>query len=222
MAPQSWLWQECNKTTILMLICAIQTHNHRFHSNFYLWFIRESNCLPIFNGFSLHLPCPIHSSFLISGANEKLLTCLSSIISQWFQSSPCSFTDWLLDQLSPLLCQNSCWSAFQSSFTNFYKCQWSLDVVFGGLPLRFAVWMFPWSRYFIKIVATVPLGLNLWNCCSSSFCHSHNESTLVFFNFLFLADFSTLDVLMIYLWLKMLSNAIARTKNLWDRHTSHK
>ena len=34
-----------------------------------------------------------------------------------------------------------------------------MDIVFGGLPLRFTVWkMFPRSRYFLKIVATVPLG----------------------------------------------------------------
>ena len=92
-----------------------------------------------------------------------------------------------------------------------------------GLPLRFAVWKtFSRSRYFLKIVATVPLCrlvqllYNLWNCCFSFF-HSHNE-TLIFFNFLSIAHFSTLDVLMIYLWLKMGSNAIARAKNLWDRH----
>ena len=191
-------------------------------TNFYLWFIRENNCLPIFNGFSLHLPCPIHSSFVISGTNERLLACLFPLYpSNLSRLLVLSLTDFWIS--SPHFSVKTLAGAFRSSFTNFSKCRWSLDVVFGGLPLRFAVWTFPRSRYFLKIVATVPLGLfyNLSNCCSS-FCHSHNENMLVFFNFLSFAYFSTLDVLMIYLWLKMVSNAIARTKNLWDRHTSHK
>ena len=64
-----------------------------------------------------------------------------------------SLTDFLIG--SPHFCAKTL--AFRSFFTNFSKCRWSPDVVFGGLPLHFAVWTFPQSRYFPTIVAAVSL-----------------------------------------------------------------
>ena len=88
--------------------------------------------------FSIYLPCPIHSSLHISGTNERLLACLFPLYpSNLSRLLVLSLTDFWIS--SPHFSVKTLAGAFRSSFTNFSKCRWSLDVVFGGLPLRFAV-----------------------------------------------------------------------------------
>ena len=225
MAPQSWLWQECNKTTILLLICA---YKHTTIAST-LIFIFDSSVKKLSSNIQRFFPSfALPNSFFFSyfWHKWKASCMLVSIISQWlFQSSPVlvvlSLTDFWIS--SPHFCAKTLAGQLSSLLSPIFIS--ANDLLTLSLEVYHYVLQFGCFRE-VDILSRLSqqcLLVSIFEIVAPPFAiptMKARSSSLTSFSLPIFQLWP--DVLMIYLWLKMVSNAVARTKNLWDRHTSHK